>query len=1044
MDLSILPGYRYVITELQSAWEKVRTLKELRVVLVQGESGMNKTDVVEYFLASSQAPCIVTHGSQIPEPYLPIRFAFEAVVRLQAVQEQLDKASEQVEPDWQIALTSLAQLLPILNLSTDPVYAPLAHWQPTALGRLITGGSLEADEPSSPVTLPGLFTLALGELSALLPIVFFVDNLDLADAATIESFTMDVLPALQGSPVLFVATFEPSERQPEDALSEFFTFVLDISHTQHLELPSLGENDVQTILQDQIPGLVTENISVLAHKIYHKTHGNLAWTREMVAWVKAMGDDLFSRPIDVPSQTELNQKRFDRLPKSEQAILQMAATQGTYFCSEAVARALGKSEKETRDTLDKLEQDLRVFGHFKPTTSLKEKILHWYHFRGRLAHVWAYQSISKDIVQQHQKMASALEHTYGEQAVVIAGLLAQQYEKAQINDKAAFYFVEVARQSNDRGAALQTRLYVQRGLDNLETLKDSPQTQTLRCDLFLQQGRALKGSEESHRAEGVLRQALDLAQQLQDSILEMHVLSHLGEALLALNEWDEGMEILSQVVEMAVEQKSWAIVVDAMENLRARYHRRAQTKHFFDLCDRYVSLISKDTSPDAQVAVAEILEDKGWCYYQRREHDGALTSFEQAFEHLRQIGSSERYPEIHYKLYRWIAAVLCLTGDYKQSLQEAENAIKWANLSRVRRNQVLARNTKADTLRQLGSIAEAEQEFETAFRLLRHSSDLVTLANLEEQYGFLLSNSGHKRRARQLYQQSYEHRLAANDTFRLQTSMNDLAAIGKCFGLFQSSLATYQRLLSEGLAQGDRHRQSISLNHLGDIYRMLNRIDKAIQSHLQVVQLCDEMLGRKALAWNYLGRAYLVSWNLEKAAKALLQSDSLYQKKATFATRHNRTLLFSARLALCQGKRLKAPIGLMNAIEASKKAQDKESLGIGYLNQCLVHLVMCEPEKALSTAQKALEALQSDEIWRVSETHHLLARCYLAVGDVENAQVEIEQAKVQFMDYGLFHRVYQAEDTEFHIQDARDSGDTAKWRVLSLEELRSDFNHLGI
>ena len=145
-----------------------------------------------------------------------------------------------------------------------------------------------------------------------------------------------------------------------------------------------------------------------------------------------------------------------------------------------------------------------------------------------------------------------------------------------------------------------------------------------------------------------------------------------------------------------------------------------------------------------------------------------------------------------------------LTTDYRRSLQEAEAAIKWADASHLRRHQALARGTKAKALRLLGHISEMEAEFETAIRLLRHSSDLSTLGQIENDYGYFLSNTGRKRRAKALYEQAYEHYTKANNFYRTQIATNNLAYINKVLGLFQPALVVYQQLFSEGLAQGDK------------------------------------------------------------------------------------------------------------------------------------------------------------------------------------------------------------------------------------------------
>jgi tetratricopeptide (TPR) repeat protein len=268
----------------------------------------------------------------------------------------------------------------------------------------------------------------------------------------------------------------------------------------------------------------------------------------------------------------------------------------------------------------------------------------------------------------------------------------------------------------------------------------------------------------------------------------------------------------------------------------------------------------------------------------------------------------------------------------------------------------------------------------------------------------------------------------------------------KKFGAFQSALGMYQQLLSDGLANDDKHRQSLSLNHLGDIYRILNQLQEAVQAHSTAERLCEEIhrTDRQALAIRRLGQAYLCGWQLPKATIALNKSKTLYEANIASPRARQRVNIFSGRLTLCQSDYKRASHLLQEVIENSSCLQGKTWIGLALLNQGLINLAMGKLQEVLTAPTKALEIFQQEGLWRDSEAHHLLARCHLALGNLDEALDEIEQAKSRFMDLGLFHRVYQAESTELHIIEAREQDDIEKWRVLSEEELRYDFNHLGI
>lgn len=159
MEFSFLPQYAHILQELHAAWNTVQSSKTLRIVLIEGESGMKKSELVRAFLNESQAPCIVGRCSDIPEPYLPFRLAYESLLELEMVQEELQKSPEEVtEEQWQIALTTFAQALRMVQPTGNPVWEQVKQWESTALVSSVPD-SLEAEGGShpKPISFPEVF-----------------------------------------------------------------------------------------------------------------------------------------------------------------------------------------------------------------------------------------------------------------------------------------------------------------------------------------------------------------------------------------------------------------------------------------------------------------------------------------------------------------------------------------------------------------------------------------------------------------------------------------------------------------------------------------------------------------------------------------------------------------------------------------------------------------------------------------------------------------------------------------------------------------------
>ena len=1100
MDLSIIPNYIDILGKLHLAWTAVQASKSLCIVLIEGESGMKKSTLVRRFLESSTGNYIIGHGSGIPSPYLPLRMACESMLQLDSVQVQLKKEPETVSKEWKIALTNFAQALGVILTADDPVWELLAQWRKPSLDSSIAGDDLGEGEIGrlKPVNLPELFTCALGELTRLSPVIAFMNNLDVTDIPTIESLTRNVIPMLEDSPLLFIATFEPGAGNTEAIFDEFVETVRQLPGTQYLKLEPLQEEHIHQLLTSPsfwwIRGETEERIQALAARIHALTGGNFSQVQDLLFWHENEDEkDIYEILETVPDFYSFLQKKFAQIAEEEKIFLQMAASQGLYFCLPVVAKALGYAEIDMKAILSKVTSKpggwiggdtVAYFGSCEFT---------WYRFLGRFRHELAYYSIPEHVRRvYHRKIAEALEKVYHGHVSIIAELLATQFDLAASRNKAAFYQAMAAHCANEQGDFSKGLEFAQKGLENLGKCVDIPENLLIWCRLMIEKGRAMHTTGHGLMAEKILRETYKAAEDLPDTTLRMDAGRYLGHMLLERNNWDEGICVIVQSITLAIEQKKWIVVIDGIETLRDRFRRCGYTEAFFDICKMLIDMMETevkeittnspnhlpcaqkdisytseenfenilqrleqahhDSSPrgelteQANVVLAETLHSRGWLHYQLSENEKALEDFGKALRTLEQLEHLERYAETYYKIHRGRAEVYLRIDDFSQSLQEVEKAMRWADVSYQRKNQALIRSAKVAVLRLMGRIEEGEQELESALGILKSSSWLATIGDVERDYGFFLYNTGDEPHAKTMYQKSREHYETAGDFDQMQGAMLHLAVLDQHQGAFQKALATYQQVLSKAIVQNDKVSQSICHDRLGEIYRIQGYIGNAEQSHLNAIQLSDTThnMGAKAIALRSLGQVHLVNWDLLQAQVLFIQSDLFYQAHVGPEIQHHRTILFLGRVALSQHDMAEA----FTAFDAVQKffetVHDLFWLSMCAVNQGLAYLMIGEVETSLLKAQHALEFFQGMESWRIGDAYHLLARCYLAAGQLNQAQSSVEQAERHFMMCKLFHRIYQAENTELLIDKAYDTEDLEKYRIVDPNELRVTFNHLGV
>lgn len=1101
MNLSIIPNYDDIFSKLHLAWDAVQTSKSLRIVLIEGESGMKKSHLVRKFLQSSHARYIIGNGSGIPAPYLPLQMGCESMLQLDIVQEQLHKTPEEVPKEWKIALTEFAQVMYLIQTRSNPLWDLLARWRSPSLVPSSSGDDLEEEESGrlKPVNLPELFTRALGELTRLSPVVVFINNLDVTDISTIESLTRNIIPALQDSPLLFITTFEPEQREANTTVSEFVETVRQIPGTDYLRLDPLREEQIQQLLSSDfcwwIKDIPHRRIQALAQRIHTLTGGNFSQVQDLLLWHEKNGAKRICEHLDcIPDFGSFLRQKFAQMSKAEKIFLQMASTQGFYFCLPVVARALKQTRSALEPILSKLTRTPGGWIGLDTVVNFGSGEFTWYHFLGHFRRELVYKSIPQHSRRgYHRKLAKALEEVFYGDTSTIVELLATQFDLADMRNKASFYQAMAAQRANDQGNFCKGLEYAQKGLERLGELANVPNMHPRWCRLMIEKGRAMHTTAHVLMAENLLREAYEAAEDLPDTTLRMDAGRYLGQILLDRNSWDEGIHVIVQSIALAIERKNWRVVIDGIEHLRDRFRRCGYIEAFFEICKMIIDKMSteargrrqrvsgedpgdqkkgpskpeenfdsilqhleqayQESRPDvepteqAQVVLAEILHSQGWLHYQLSQNEKALDAFRKALQELEQLEHSERYAETFYKIHRGMAEVYLRTGDFPQALQEVDEAMRWVDASYQRKNQALIRSAKAAVLQLMGRIEEGKQELEMALKMLQSSSGLTTLGEVERDYGFFLYNTiGCSPRARQMYQKSHDHYATAGDFDQMQRSILHLATLDKHQGAFEKALAAYKELLHIAIVQNDKVGQSICRDRIGDIYRIQNHIGNAEQAHINAIQLCDAThnMGGKAIALRSLGQTRLINWDLKQAKDMFVQSDLLYQTYAGPQMQHYRTIMFLGRLALSQQNISEALARFHAAQTFFETVQNLFWLSLCALNQGLAYLISGEAEEALSKTRYALKFLKDMEDWRIGDAHHLLARCYLATGKLKHAQHEIEEAKTQFMKCRLFHRIYQAENTGLAIENASKTKNIEKWRGIDLQELRLNFNHLGI
>ena len=201
--------------------------------------------------------------------------------------------------------------------------------------------------------------------------------------------------------------------------------------------------------------------------------------------------------------------RLDRLGSARE-VAQIGAVIGRGFSYALIRTVAGLEDAPLQAALERLaEADILLAQGLPPDAE--------YTFKHALVQDAAYSTLLRSRRQQlHGRIAATLESEFTEIASAQPQLMAQHFTEAGLTEKAIDYCLKAGQQAIARSAMTEAVSQLQRGLDLLATLPDTPSRQQRELDLQVALGPALiatRGYSAPEVGDAIAR-ALALAEQL--------------------------------------------------------------------------------------------------------------------------------------------------------------------------------------------------------------------------------------------------------------------------------------------------------------------------------------------------------------------------------------------------------------------------------------------------------------------------------------------------------------------------------------------------
>lgn len=467
------------------------------------------------------------------------------------------------------------------------------------------------------------------------PLLFMVEDLHWADPSTVEWLTllMDQGPT---AGILTVFTFRP-EFKPPWAMR---------SHLTQITLTRLTPRQVEVMVErvakgKSFPAEVLQQVVV-------KTDGVPLFVEELTKMVLESGllreqENRYElagplAPLTIPSTLQDSlMARLDRLATVKETA-QLGATLGREFSYELLQAVSLQDEAMLRSELAQLVDAELLYQRGVPPHIR-------YTFKHALIQETAYQSLLKSKRQQyHQRIAQVLEERFPETAEVQPELLAHHYTQAGLSGESLRYWQQAGQLAIERSANREAIAHLNKGLEVLRTLPDTPERAEQEIGLQIALGVPLIATKGygAPEVEEAYTRARELSRGIGETPRLFPVLRGLWNCYLLRARLQTAYELGEQLLTLAQKQQDSALLVGTYRVLGSTLFFQGELASAQKYVEQGIALYDREQhsslaflyGADPGVVCRLYL---GWLLWFRGYPDQALTEIHDALNLAREL-----------------------------------------------------------------------------------------------------------------------------------------------------------------------------------------------------------------------------------------------------------------------------------------------------------------------------------------------------------------------------------------------------------------------
>ncbi|MBI4850516.1 MAG: tetratricopeptide repeat protein [Acidobacteria bacterium] len=340
-----------------------------------------------------------------------------------------------------------------------------------------------------------------------------------------------------------------------------------------------------------------------------------------------------------------------------------------------------------------------------------------------------------------------------------------------------------------------------------------------------------------------------------------------GQILINAGKLESATNQLENALELAKQQKDELLEARVYNALAELYEASSKYQSAIDYCNKAISIADKLGDKAIKAASTCFI---GTTYDRLGQYDKAIDAFKQAIEIAKDLPSSISNATAR----RELAFTLIRRSSYKEALALANEALKLSQSSNDRLNEMIAHSIIGQIYFNQGDLKKASSYYETALKMAsqlnRRRGQAIELFNIGEVH----RTQGHYRQAIDCIQRSLEISREVGERQSEALAKFSLGLIYQATDSLNQAFETLNQALQQQRDVSNKSAEAYALLALAEIHLERKNYEETEFLAKQASELAEK-LGNPNIYWqvHFLNaRLYIVFEKIEEACDALRSS----------------------------------------------------------------------------------------------------------------------------------------------------------------------------